>query len=265
MHHPFRLAAAWLITLSIGGPVLAKADQAPPAQAFDAAEQSRLQKLIEGAADLSSRRFDPQKLIVAVNALQALGQEHADAVLDEYLRTRTGPRTLAVLGGVPLIARALFEPREEGGVMPRLKVGAPTPTPSDPKQFPRFPLMIVDDVPLLVVRGYTLAGAPEPAEADLANIRQTCRFRTEPLKPTTNLAKLAADASTQAALLDDEQLTLDVGNQVLRLTASVYEPRKRVDDGRIMFRDFDAWWSAVREDLTPLKVTWDAKNCTYTK
>ena len=132
---------------------------------------------------------------------------------------------------------------------PGLPWVSPNPAPTDLKQFPRFPLMLVDDVPFLVVRGYTLAGQAEPGSADLANIRRTCLFRKVPLKPPTNLRKLAFDAISKAASLDDEQLTSDVANQVLRLTASVYEPRKRVDEGRILYHDFDAWWSAVKADL----------------
>lgn len=239
--------------------------RAPPREGmFDESELRTLLQLIDNNGQRTSAAdFDPQKLIIIVNALQAQGEERAVALLNEYMRLKF--RALPGRQTVPLIARALFDPPDAGGVMPRLVAGLAIPAPVDPKQFPRFPLMVADGVPFIVVRGYVLGGRPIADELDFAEIQRTCRFRAAPLHPTAALAKLASDATTQASLLGDEQLTTDVANQFLRLTSTVFTPKPRVDEGRILFHDFDSWWKQVQEDLAPLKVSWDAQRNVYVK
>ncbi|MEP6755186.1 MAG: hypothetical protein ABJA67_06780 [Chthonomonadales bacterium] len=60
------------------------------------------------------------------------------------------------------LLRILFEVPKNTGAMPPMMIGAPYPTPpEDPRKFPRWPIVMVDDLPFSVCPTYTLMGFPE--------------------------------------------------------------------------------------------------------
>jgi hypothetical protein len=132
---------------------------------------------------LEGHSFDPRPLVAAVNALHPLGKPRALAVITEYLRV-VSPWTRARTDGVFLVLRALFDP-PAGSAHPVMHVGAPDlAPPADPLVLPAFPLVIVDEVPLLLVGGYMLGGLPEAPSAHLAWYRANGVLRRGPLRPT---------------------------------------------------------------------------------
>jgi hypothetical protein len=48
---------------------------------------------------------------------------------------------------------------------------------------PRFPVMLVDDVPVMLIGGYMLGGMAEPVTAHLEYYRKNGKLRTAPLAP----------------------------------------------------------------------------------
>ncbi|MFO0616313.1 MAG: hypothetical protein U0414_27220 [Polyangiaceae bacterium] len=88
--------------------------------------------------------------------------------------------------GVFLVLRTLFDPPADTGVFPHMAVGEPSPGfPKNDRDAPRFPVVILDDIPFNVVRGYALGGLPEPPEAHLAWMRDHATLRAAKLEPTS--------------------------------------------------------------------------------
>ena len=56
----------------------------------------------------------------------------------------------------------------------------------DPKQIPRFPITIQDDIPFLLVMGYALRGEALPPIFELNYSRKHGHLRDKPLQPTSN-------------------------------------------------------------------------------
>lgn len=83
---------------------------------------------------------------------------------------------------------------------PVLLGGSRPPLPPWPAALPRFPIAIVDDVPLMLVSGYALRGLAEPVIAHLAYYREHGTLRTTPLAPAPGRDRMAGyEAQYQAA------------------------------------------------------------------
>jgi hypothetical protein len=55
--------------------------------------------------------------------------------------------------------------------------------PARPELLPLFPLVLVDDVPLLLVTSFLLGGAPQPVEAHIEHFREHGIIRSGPVEP----------------------------------------------------------------------------------
>ncbi len=156
----------------------------PPDGMFAEDDLRRILRCIDAVPSYDAPA-NPLLLIRAVNALQKLGKEKAIAALTEYLRVSSsfddGGRE-----GTFLVLRALFDVPDKPGFLPTMQVGAPSPPgPPDPHAVPRYPVIIVDDIPFVLVRGYELGGQPEPPESHLEWFRANGVLRRAPLVPTT--------------------------------------------------------------------------------
>lgn len=216
--------------------------------------EPELRRLLELLAAVPSYddTLEPLALVRAVNALHALGKDRALAVVDEFLRVSSW---LDDPGreGVFLVMRALFDVPAAG--MPPMMVGAPSPAPpQDPALAPRFPLVIVDDVPFKLVRGYMLAGHAEPPEDDVAAFRKVGVVRKRPLAPTPR-ALDAIDAwlaGPDARILGvDRAYVMD---QALRLFGTVFVPADRGPDTWI---PDPTRWAVHRAAVRALRATWN--------
>src|SRR5205823_2534503 len=149
--------------------------------------EARLRDLLRilGKVPSYNELGDPLALIHAVNTLQPLGKDEAIAVLAEYLRV-TSDLDDPGHEGTFLVMRTLFDPPADIGVFPHMMVGAPdVPFPKDDKDAPRFPIVIVDDIPFDIADGYELDGEAEPPESHLEWMKAHATIRAHPLVPTS--------------------------------------------------------------------------------
>jgi hypothetical protein len=142
---------------------------------------------LERAAAMPVAAYDPSTVIAAVNALQPLGKEHALEQIDSCLH---GLPAAAYPSGLLWVLRVLFDVPEKLG-FPPVVMGTPdVPAPADPTQLPRFPIVILCDIPFLVVREFILFGLPEPVQAHVAYFRRHGVLRATSLTPAANPARL---------------------------------------------------------------------------
>lgn len=240
----------------------------PPRSRMTEAALRRLLRLLDRVPSYSAaHRYNPRHLITAVNALHPLGKDKALAVIAEYLRVSSW---LDDPGrqGVFLVLRALFDVPAPPGYQRGMMVGAPSPPPpADLRSLPRFPLVIVDEVPLLLVTGYMLAGQPEPPEWHLAYFRKTGKLRARRLRPTDNLFGLAdrlAGTATTPFLKRSRASRAHILNQLLLLAETVLETRPNRFGARVSpGRDLDARWRRIRGGATRA-TRWSKKLQRYT-
>jgi hypothetical protein len=143
--------------------------------------------LLERAGSADFERYDPRAVIDAVNALVALGPDDAWRAIEASLAgvdLAADPRP-----GLFLVLRTAFDAE----LHPPLLLGeSDPPPPPDAGAVPRFPVALVDDVPLLLVSRYTAGGVVEPVSTHLVHYRATGTLRAKPLAPGTDADRLAA-------------------------------------------------------------------------
>jgi hypothetical protein len=143
---------------------------------------------VRQAAARGFEDYDPGAVAAAVNGLQPLGKEGALGEIEGYLESSTADDF-----GLFWVLRVLFDVSEDVGFPPVL-IGQPTfPPPQDPRKLPRFPVALVSDVPLLVVRGYDLAGLAEPVQAHVDYFREHGEVRERPLEPAADPKTVEAE------------------------------------------------------------------------
>ena len=146
-----------------------------------------LDDLLQRASSSAFATYHPGPVIEAVNALVPLGKDGALAAIEAFL----GKQDLAKAPhqGVFLVLRVLFEADPHPPML--LGGSRPSPPPS-PSSLPRFPIMMVDDVPLMLVASYTLRGLPEPVTAHVEYYRKHGTLRATPLAPSAGPHRMAA-------------------------------------------------------------------------
>jgi hypothetical protein len=213
---------------------------------------------------------DPLPLIQAVNALQRLGRERAVTVLRDYLRAT--PRDQERRNGTFLIVRTLFEVPDPPGHLPMMGVGSPRPAaPADPRALPRFPIVIVDDIPFRVVGGYAVGGKPEAAEDHLEAVAHDGVLRAHPLRPPDDplavIDRLAGHAGTaflREAGLDDDGGRARIIDQGLGLLGEISQIPDRTAGARFgSGPDVDARWQIARGAALAGSIVWDAATDRY--
>lgn len=164
----------------------------PPPTAPKESPRMNLDDTLQRASGSDFAAYRPRPLIDAVNALVPLGKDGALAALEQFL----GKRDLDAdpHQGLFLVLRVLFEVDAEAH--PPMRLGSSMPgIPDRPSSLPRFPIVLVDDLPLLLVSGYDLGGDAEPVTVHLDHYRKHGTVRAGPLVPgpvpaAARLAKL---------------------------------------------------------------------------
>jgi hypothetical protein len=252
--------------------VFGGSDVLPAVTTFDETELRRLLCLLDAVPSYNDgASFNPLPLIRAVNALQPLGKELALTAVAEYLRIAS-PFEGRGYEGAFLVLRTLFDVPAEAGGPPPMLVGGPSPAePEDATLVPRYPLLLAGDIPFLLVRGYMLGGEAQPPEQHLAIYREQGTIRTAPLRPADDplaaleeaLQPLAAWSTAACGepcvpgpsfLANQALLLLD---DVLRKEPDVYGERF-ASSGAVEPR-----WRALREELGPLGIRWNADTECY--
>jgi hypothetical protein len=151
-----------------------------------------LDQVLQRASRTEFATYDPGAVIAAVNALIPLGRDGALGALDAFVASQASPHD-----GLFLVLRVAFDAEPH----PVMRLGGSHPAPpADRAALPRFPIMMVDDVPLMLVASYTLRGLPEPITAHLAYYREHGKLRAAPLAPAAGPDRMAGyDAQYRAA------------------------------------------------------------------
>lgn len=150
--------------------------------------------LLQRASSSAFATYHPGTVIEAVNALVPLGKDRALVAIEAFLAKQdlaNDPHQ-----GLFLVLRVLFEADPH----PLLVLGGSRPAPpSSPSSLPRFPIVIVDDVPLMLVAGYTLRGLPEPVTSHVEYYRKHGTLRAAPLAPSAGPDRMTAYATLYQA------------------------------------------------------------------
>jgi hypothetical protein len=219
-------------------------------------------------------QFQPRYAIEAINALQPLGKEVGLAVLWEYLHVRIAGWYDNDLG-IILVIRGLFEvppapghisaPQPASTDADPLRVVYPgyfrppalgvVPDPKNPTEFPRFPLLIIDDIPLVDASTCEMGGVPESAEMQLGYLEHSAGWRTHQLVPTND------PFGTLDKLPQDMLNTPLLAEQLLRLVDTVYRPTHR-DFSLMEEKQEMAWFAKVPAAVRVMHVHWNpGKSC----
>jgi len=129
---------------------------------------------------MTTENYNPLSIVRAVEVLQPLGKEK---VLSRVIRHLEFKRGVSDYIGLFCLLRVLFDvPKRHQ--FPPVRIGCPSlPPPEHIESFPRFPIIILKDIPLLVVRGYTLGGTPEQVESHVTYFRYHGILREGSLVP----------------------------------------------------------------------------------
>ena len=146
----------------------------------------QLDPILSAAASGDFARYRPQSVIEAVNALLPLGKEGAL----EAIKFLSGPPEFAGRCPGRAVSGSARPVRDAGRArhQPPLRLGASSPAPpSSPRLLPLFPLVLIDDRPLMLVSGFALGGDAEPVIEHLRYFRITGTLRARPLAPSGSL------------------------------------------------------------------------------
>lgn len=131
--------------------------------------------------------YSPALVAAAVNDLRPLGAAAALAAI-RGAGTSVPPPPGAT--GLLWAARVLFD-LPDGVAFPRVRLGTPVVAPPrELAEIPRFPVLLEQDVPFLLVRGYELAGLPESLDDHLAVYDDAGTVREAALDPAAPSADL---------------------------------------------------------------------------
>lgn len=250
--------------------------QPPDPRMFDEAALRKLLRLV--STSYENGQPNPLRYIQIVNTLLPLGKEKALAVIEEFRRVASPYQPVASAnigdGDLPLflILRLLFEVPADPGFMPRMLVGAPQPAePADPKLLPLFPMVLVDDIPLDLVVGYSLGGEAQRVQDHIDYFRKNGVLRKQPLHPPDDplpaLDQLAQSPQWIFKGKPDDKDFMGfnwgrsyVANQLLALINTVY--RIEPDKNGNPLNNFDPKrWEKIKADVAALHIKWDqAKN-----
>jgi len=151
-----------------------------------------LNAILDRASSSDFLNYDPKGMTEAVNALQPLGKAAALEAIDIYLAQ--ADQTADPRHGLYLVLRVLFEVPATPGYHPPVRIGGSMPSPpAFLKNVPLFPILLVDDVPIMLVSGYTLGGEPEPLSVHIAHFRAHGTMRARPLHPTKPASEVLND------------------------------------------------------------------------
>ena len=221
--------------------------------------------------------YDPKNLIREVNKLQPLGKEKVLEVIEGYdnFYKDSDPNVDKLV--LYLLLRVLFDIPTTAGYFPNLGVGRATPSPpKDPTIFPRFPVLLVGGIPLLITHSFELFGVAIPVRFHLDYCRKHCELRSQVLIPTTHPLGLLAEIEKLpewSVFLADAEWTMNADlmkvrlmNQLLLCVRSLLPELKEewfpyyVD----VTEDYEAEWLAYQKALPPpYRMEWDLQSSDY--
>jgi hypothetical protein len=216
----------------------------------------------------TSKAWNPVMLVSAVNHLHFLGKEKAIAELREFLKIAGRSRVERDAADIDtsdrqvviLIVRLLFEPQDPEELLPKVRMGSPTPEEEDESLWPLFPLALQKNVPFLVIKGAgAIAGAPHNPRSDLDWAEEHGKLRMRPLRPADNpinaVEKLLALPETKR-LCDSEEFRAMLRRQAWQSIAHLF-PTVAGDDFSIR------GWEERKKIAATKDIRWDVKHQNY--
>jgi hypothetical protein len=201
----------------------------PPPSLFDEGELRKILSMLSYKGHPWVGNEDPRWAIKVVNTLAPLGKRKALAAIEEY--GRVWPFLSFNKEEMSKLLRVLFDVPKETGYMPDSPFRWVTPPPEDRKRVPRFPMVILGDVPLQIATSPPSYGPDPDFAKDLAWFRDHATIRTKPLHPTDKPLQLFSEWKAydwlyrdlkKADLRDYEAIESCVKRQLRQLVKTVY-------------------------------------------
>lgn len=171
--------------------------------------------MVHKAPSIIGSDFDPVALIHAVNVLHALGKEKAITILRTYIALSTSDPGRSEQYDLDeqrvfLVLRLLFVQKYGKIGMPPLLIGASDVVVSHlNSSWPLFPIAVVNQIPFLLVSGYTLGGFPQNPLDHLDYCLQFCQLRHKPIEPESSsvdaVESLLASERWQTLIPDERE------------------------------------------------------------
>ena len=240
------------------GTVIRKIGETPPARQLRVPERRLRQILahIDSVGRTDGALYNPTGMIRAVNGLHTLSKNDVLEGVREYERVRS-PLSSSSSRSVCLLLVCLLD--SPPNKTTRLGLGVPSPriTDADRAFLPRYPILIVADIPLVLVHGYTFFGSPTRMVQHVAEWFQAAGpMRAKPLRPHDNPLEvwymLRALPSWQHYLQLEDSDRLMVAGQLWSTVEHL------VPDDRLHHRSEDgAGWRAAEEHLRKVGIHWE--------
>lgn len=212
---------------------------------------------------------DPLGLIRATNYLYNLGTDKTRAVLKEVSR----------VGGSGIegywlfwLAFTVFDVPSPPGFFDTPRIGALSPQPPARRtSSPRFPIILIDDVPFSVSVGLSINGLPETFGGYMDRLPRMTLVRSSPLRPPddpfTALLKLIRSREW-ALIYIDYGVKIPMGDasqsllEVLQLVRTAYPTKEGKSFlGSVDWKDFERY----HQEYLKLGARWDEKLQCYVR
>jgi hypothetical protein len=250
--------------------VYAWPEGSPPRESLISEEQLRAYMNGMYMPEGSRLKDSPLRLIQVSNALQKLGREKALAVVTEYARVTVMENWLYSL------VRVLFVPKPDQGYFAIPRIGIGTKRPSDLRHWPTYPMMIVEDVPVSLMRLRGGSGSPQSPYQYLVEESKNWDIRPTTLRPPDDPFGVYRKVIDSELWPDrDEPMQTEgftirfnlsggrVLRQILLLVSAVYKPNGLPDplDPSASINGFD--FDKYRADFLKLGAKWDEAKQDY--
>lgn len=251
--------------------------------AFDIQRKKELESIGEEKGELIIKLIhdinSKTKMIQVVNILHSLGKENSIVILELF----DGLLPAGKFNGVHYrIPRILFDVPEDPGYFPDMGIGATLTLPGiGTKVLPRFPIILIDDVPLELSGLYfILAGSSQTFPDYIKDFREKGIFRKLPLRPKGNPMALMEQFENTAGFLFPEKQSFEVNknnnptiaferlvimNQIESFIKPVYIIPEKYKSVRNMTKDqFYKNWESISQDFSKVRYKWDAEKSSLT-
>jgi hypothetical protein len=149
-----------------------------------------IENLLELIAQTALEEYRPGDFISAVNQLIPLKKQEAlNAIQACFDKLAPNHETV----GLFWLLRTLFD-LPPGLLFPPVSLGDPDVSPPlDAHKLPRFPIVLLQDVPFLVVSNYILGGLPEQVDSHIDFFNVHGVIRSKALRHPTDLMDLQVE------------------------------------------------------------------------
>ncbi|MFO1020152.1 MAG: hypothetical protein U0903_05575 [Planctomycetales bacterium] len=200
--------------------------------------------------------------------LQPLGKEKALDAIEEFAYRFEKKNEIEVGDAVNFVMRVLFDVPADPGYFPEMGYWFFRVAPALNKRFPRYPIILIEDIPIRVSLPVGHSGSPpDPAEL-VPYFRKHGVVRAKPLTPTNKpFAALDEYAKSSRWYQDPDEKRDEIVLQVLqRQIFSLLETVYQVEEGDGDPPQFDDLKDPdVRlTEASKLQIRWDAKANQYT-